>query len=111
MKTWREKVEAEVARIGRKLTLDELLALAKDHFMTPAEVAAQRASWARSCLTDGVNGLTLHGCALRLLDLAPRIAAAEDGSAEEAKLCDERDTLLAKFRQADAMLDRALVKP
>jgi len=46
-KTWREKVDAEKTRLGRKLTLDELLALAKTHFMPDAEIAEQRASWAR----------------------------------------------------------------
>jgi hypothetical protein len=45
--TWREKVEAEKARLGRKLTLDELLVLAKTHFMTPDEREEQRASWQR----------------------------------------------------------------
>lgn len=47
MTTWRDKVEAEKARLGRKLTLDELLALAKTHFMTPDEIQAQRESWTR----------------------------------------------------------------
>ncbi len=45
--TWREKVDAEKARLGRKLTLEELLALAKTHFMSEGEIAEQRASWAR----------------------------------------------------------------
>lgn len=47
MTTWRDKVEAEKTRLGRRLTMDELLALAKTHFMSEAETNAQRASWAR----------------------------------------------------------------
>lgn len=47
MTTWREKLEAEKARLGRRLTLDELLALAKTHFTTDAEIAEQAKSWAR----------------------------------------------------------------
>ncbi len=45
--SWRAKVDKETKRIGRALTLDELLALAKTHNMTPEEIEAQRRSWAR----------------------------------------------------------------
>lgn len=49
-RTWREKVLAEQQRLGRALTLDELLALAKGYKMTPEEVEAQRQSWARQMM-------------------------------------------------------------
>ncbi len=44
---WSEKLNAEVKRLGRPMTLDELLALAKTHSMTPEEIEAQSQSWAR----------------------------------------------------------------
>lgn len=44
---WKAKVDAETTRLGRRLTLDELLALAKTHNMTPSEIEAQRQSWAK----------------------------------------------------------------
>jgi hypothetical protein len=44
---WRDKVRAEQTRLGRALTLCELLELAKGHEMTPQEIEAQRQSWAR----------------------------------------------------------------
>lgn len=50
--SWRAKVEAEKTQLGRKLTLDELLAMAKEHFMTPAEIETQRQSWSRSCVPE-----------------------------------------------------------
>lgn len=43
---WYSKLTAECQRLGRDLTLDELLALAKAHDMTPEEIAEQRKSWA-----------------------------------------------------------------
>lgn len=45
--SWAEKIAAERARIGRPLTLDELVGMAKAHQMTDAEIAAQRQSWTR----------------------------------------------------------------
>lgn len=46
--TWREKVAQERERLGgRRLSLNELLALAKAHNMTPEEIEAQRQSWLR----------------------------------------------------------------
>lgn len=45
--TWREKVLAEQQRLGRSMTPDELLALAKGHSMTQEEIEVQRQSWAR----------------------------------------------------------------
>lgn len=44
---WRDKVRAEQQRLGRALTLDELIKLAKDYEMTPEEIEHQRQSWAR----------------------------------------------------------------
>jgi hypothetical protein len=44
---WRDKVRAEQMRLGRALTLNELLELAKGHEMTPQEIEDQRQSWAR----------------------------------------------------------------
>lgn len=47
--------------------------------------------------------LTLRQAAERLMGLASKIerASSED---EESRLCDERDTLLAMMRKADALL-------
>lgn len=44
---WRDKVRAEQQRLGRALTLNELLKLAEGYEMTPAEIEEQRQSWAR----------------------------------------------------------------
>ena len=46
-KTWQQRLEAEHGRLGRGLTLDELIALARQYRMTDAEIEAQRQSWAR----------------------------------------------------------------
>lgn len=44
---WKETVRAEQLRVGRALTLDELLNLARPYKMTAEEIEAQRQSWAR----------------------------------------------------------------
>jgi hypothetical protein len=44
---WRDKVATERQRLGRDLSLNELLKLAEGYEMTPAEIEEQRASWAR----------------------------------------------------------------
>jgi hypothetical protein len=44
--------------------------------------------------------MSLYEAAKRLLHLAVRIEQAST-EGEENRLCDERDALLAKFRQAD----------
>lgn len=53
METWAEKAAALRARLGRKPTLDEYMAEAHTHTMTPAEVQAQRESWVRSMMPTG----------------------------------------------------------
>lgn len=45
--TWKAIVKAAQERMGRELTLDELLAMAKDYKMTPEEIEEQRQSWTR----------------------------------------------------------------
>lgn len=45
--SWQRKIADERERIGRPLTLDELIVLAKNYRMTDEEIAAQRESWAR----------------------------------------------------------------
>jgi hypothetical protein len=47
---WRDKVRAEQQRLGRALTLSELLKLAEGYEMTPSEIAEQRASWAKQTM-------------------------------------------------------------
>jgi hypothetical protein len=47
MSPWQRKVVEERERIGRPLTLDELIGLAKTHRMTDAEIEQQRQSWTR----------------------------------------------------------------
>jgi hypothetical protein len=46
---WRDIVKAAQERMGRELTLDELLTMAKDYKMTPEEIEQQCQSW---CLQD-----------------------------------------------------------
>ncbi len=46
-KTWRELVQKEQERLGRTMTLDELLVVARTYEMTPEEIEEQRQSWAR----------------------------------------------------------------
>lgn len=58
-----------------------------------------------SALTPRVSPkVSLYQTAKRLLDLAGRIERART-NAEENRLCDERDALLAKFRAADAKIE------
>lgn len=48
--SWRDKVCAEEQRLGRTLTLNELIELAKSHTMSAEEIEAQRASWAKQMM-------------------------------------------------------------
>jgi phage-related baseplate assembly protein len=50
VRTWREKVLAEQQRLGRALTLNELLKLAECYEITPEEINAQRQSWAQQMI-------------------------------------------------------------
>ena len=54
--TWKDRVRTLHAVLGRKPTLDELLAEARLHEMTPAEVEAQRQSWVRAFTTSCEHG-------------------------------------------------------
>lgn len=51
--TWRERVANLRRALGREPTLDELLAVAASHTMTPAERQAQRESWVRAMRSTG----------------------------------------------------------
>lgn len=53
MITWEERKELETRRLGRSLTLDELLKLGAQHTMTPGEIEAQRESWVRAMKPTG----------------------------------------------------------
>lgn len=45
--TWADRIANLTKALGRKPTLDEMLDAAQVHQMTPAEIEAQRQSWAR----------------------------------------------------------------
>lgn len=51
--TWRERVANLTAALGRRPALQELLDASLIHTMTPAEVKAQRESWARAMRPTG----------------------------------------------------------
>ena len=51
--TWEDRRTLAEKRAGRALTVDELLALAHEHSMTPGEIEVQRASFARAMLPTG----------------------------------------------------------
>ena len=51
--TWEERLQLERKRLGRDLSLDELLALGAKHKMTPGEIEAQRESWVRGMTETG----------------------------------------------------------
>lgn len=55
--TWAEKVARLREEAGRKLTLDELIAHARQHTMSPAEIEEQRASWVRAFTTPCEHGV------------------------------------------------------
>jgi hypothetical protein len=47
---WSMRVRREEERLGRQLTLEELLQLARTYTMTPHEIELQRQSWARQMM-------------------------------------------------------------
>lgn len=51
--TWNERVDALCGRLGRRPTLDELMAESREHTMTPAEEQAQRESFVRGMMPTG----------------------------------------------------------
>ena len=51
--TWEDRVALAVKRLGRSLTSAELLALGREHRMTPGEKQMQRESWVRSMKPTG----------------------------------------------------------
>ena len=51
--TWEDRCHLAAKRLGRRLTLDELLELSKEHTMTPGEVQAQRESFTRAMMPTG----------------------------------------------------------
>lgn len=51
--TWVQRVEHLRQSLGREPTLYELVDLSRLHEMTPAEVQAQRESWARANVSTG----------------------------------------------------------
>lgn len=54
--TWAEKVTDLGRALGRRPSLDDLLAMARDHKMTLEEVQAQRESWVRGMTTPCEHG-------------------------------------------------------
>lgn len=48
MITWAERIANLTKALGRKPTLEECLEVAQIHQLTPAEIEAQRQSWARA---------------------------------------------------------------
>ena len=54
--TWNDRVQALAASLGRKPDLQELLAEARKHRMTPEEIEAQRQSWVRAFTTPCEHG-------------------------------------------------------
>jgi hypothetical protein len=54
--TWADRIANLRKALGRDPTLDEMLDAAQIHQMTPAEIEAQRASWAR-----GMSAKCEHG--------------------------------------------------
>lgn len=56
MITWAERVANLTKALGRKPTLNELLEVNQIHWMTPAEIEAQRQSWVR-----GMTARCEHG--------------------------------------------------
>lgn len=55
--TWAAKVAALACALGRKPTLDDLIAEARGHEMTPAERETQRESWVRAMTTPCEHGV------------------------------------------------------
>lgn len=51
--TWEDRVDLLRRRLGRNPMLDELLAEARKHKMTPGEIEAQRESWVRAMQPTG----------------------------------------------------------
>lgn len=50
---WRETIRLEEYVIGRKLSLSEMIYLAKAYKMNEAEIQAQRESWVRAMKSIG----------------------------------------------------------
>lgn len=50
---WQETIKLEESVLGRKLSLSEMIALAKSYKMNEAEVQAQRESWVRAMKPTG----------------------------------------------------------
>lgn len=51
--TWRDRVVNLTKALGRKPTLEELLAIAEIHQMTPEEIKEQRESFTRGMMPTG----------------------------------------------------------
>lgn len=51
--TWAEKIAEATKRLGRQLTLKELLVLSREYTMTPEEIEEQKASWVRAMAPTG----------------------------------------------------------
>lgn len=50
---WQEKIRLEEYILGRKLSLSEMIDLAKTYKMNEAEIQAQRESWVRAMKPTG----------------------------------------------------------
>ncbi len=51
--TWEDRLDLLRKRLGRELKLDEMLAEARLHKMTPGEIELQRESWVRGMMPTG----------------------------------------------------------
>ena len=96
--TWADRVANLTKALGRKPTLAELLEAAHTHQMMPAEVEAQRQSWARSERPAG-HGMTADQITARIAEVTLIIAALKTGCAAYNVLSEERDELSANLRR------------
>lgn len=54
--TWADRITNLTKSLGRKPTLEEMLDAAQIHQLTPAEIEAQRQSWARGMMARCGHG-------------------------------------------------------
>lgn len=54
--TWAERIANLTYALDRKPTLDEMLEVSQIHQLTPAEIEAQRQSWARGMMARCEHG-------------------------------------------------------
>lgn len=96
--TWADRVANLTKALGRKPTLDEMLEASHIHQMTPAEIEAQRQSWARSARPAGY-GMTADQITARIAEVTLKIAALKVPGAARNALEEERRELSASLRR------------